>query len=109
MSCLFCKIASKEIASSVVFETDNILAFDDISPQAPVHVVVIPKRHVELINDLEDLSEEMLDAVARVARLKGADITGYRTVVNQGRDAGQAVPHLHFHVLGGRAMHWPPG
>ena len=92
-----------------MFESDNVYAFDDIAPQAPVHVVVIPKQHIEKINDLGPMSEEIVEAVAKIARLKGVDVSGYRTVVNQGKDAGQAVPHLHFHVLGGRAMHWPPG
>ncbi len=109
MSCVFCKIASKEIKSSFVHESANVFAFDDSSPQAPVHVLVIPKAHMTRIEELDAILPEMFAAVRKVAELKGIDGTGFRTVMNKGKNAGQAVDHLHFHVLGGRALHWPPG
>ena len=111
--CLFCKIGSGQIPSKVVMQDDEILAFDDVNPQAPVHVLVIPKRHVVALNDVEAgdraLLASLLDAATLVARKKGIAESGYRVVANQGRDGGQSVFHLHLHVLGGRQMTWPPG
>jgi histidine triad (HIT) family protein len=109
MSCIFCRIAAKEIKSSVVHESDSVFAFDDNSPQAPVHVLVIPKRHMTEISELEGTLPEIFKAIQEVAKKKGIDGTGFRTVLNRGKNAGQAVDHLHFHVLGGRGLHWPPG
>ena len=109
MSCIFCKIANKEIKSGIVYETDGVIAFDDIAPQAPVHVVIIPKEHVLSISGLEDVLPEIYKAIAETAKLKGVQDTGYRVVTNIGKDAGQAVEHLHFHLLGGRKLKWPPG
>lgn len=109
MTCIFCKIVNREIPAKIVLETEDILAFEDINPQAPVHVVVIPKRHVEMVQDLGEDCSKIMVAVSSVANIKGVDVSGFRTVVNSGRDAGQAVPHIHFHVLGGRGLHWPPG
>ncbi len=111
--CLFCKIAAGEIPSTVVYEDDVCVAFRDINPQAPTHVLVIPRAHVDGIataegGDVELLGRLML-AAADVARIEGIDEGGYRTVINWGRDAGMEVAHLHLHVLGGRAMSWPPG
>jgi histidine triad (HIT) family protein len=109
---LFCKIANKEIDSKIVHETDNTVAFEDINPAAPTHVLVIPKRHVasavELTREDGDLLGEMFDAMNEVARQAGNE-GGHRIVTNVGPDAGQSVHHLHFHVLGGRTMGWPPG
>jgi histidine triad (HIT) family protein len=109
MSCIFCKIASKEIKSSIVHESGSVMAFDDISPQAPVHVVVIPKDHITGIAGLKNLLGEIFDAIKEISRLKKVDGSGFRIVMNKGRDAGQAVDHLHFHLLGGRDLAWPPG
>lgn len=110
--CLFCQIASGEVESDVVAEGDRWLAFRDVNPQAPSHVLVIPREHVENLDDLdpeqEELAGELLMAARRVAEQEGLD-EGYRVVANTNRQAGQSVFHLHFHVLGGRAMGWPPG
>lgn len=110
--CLFCKIATKELDSEVVHETDNTIAFKDINPAAPVHVLVIPKRHIasaqELTTSDGDLLAELFGSIRAVA--SGAGVAGgYRLVTNIGADAGQSVDHLHFHVLGSRSMSWPPG
>lgn len=111
MDCLFCKIANKQIPSSVVHEDDEVMAFNDIAPQAPVHVLVIPKKHVASVDELEgmDVVKDLFAVMKKIAREKGLDRSGYRIVVNHGKDAGQAVPHLHFHLLGGRSLAWPPG
>ena len=110
--CLFCKIARKELDAEVVSETDNALAFRDINPVAPNHVLVIPKEHVASAADLtsahSDLLGEMFELMARVASEAGNE-RGFRIVTNVGPDAGQTVHHLHFHVIGGRNMGWPPG
>ena len=111
--CLFCKIAQKTIPAKLVYEDDLTLAFDDINPQAPVHTQVIPKTHVAAVQDCRDqhpgLLAPLLMACIQVAKLKGLADSGYRIVTNTGADAGQTVFHLHFHVLGGRHMKWPPG
>ena len=109
MSCPFCGIASKEIKASVVHETENVIAFDDVSPMAPVHVLVIPKKHVTEMAALDGLLEEIFRVISEVAKKKGVYDPGFRAVLNKGRAAGQAVDHLHFHVLGGRPLKWPPG
>lgn len=110
-SCLFCKIIKKEIPSDIVYEDDHVVAFNDINPQAPVHLLVIPKKHIPTLNDLEDYSvlDPIMQAIQRLAKEKDIDRSGFRVVVNCNKGAGQAVYHLHFHLLGGRAMHWPPG
>jgi histidine triad (HIT) family protein len=111
--CIFCKIANKSIPSKMIYEDDQIVAFDDLQPQAPVHSLVIPKRHVVSVHELgegdQSLLGQLLLACTRVARLKGLIESGYRVVTNSGRDGGQTVFHLHFHVIGGRRMTWPPG
>lgn len=110
--CLFCRIVAGEIPATVVHETPNTTAFRDVDPQAPTHVLVVPKRHVPTIAALADDSPaelaEVMRAVAEVARIEGLE-RGYRTVYNTGPDAQQSVPHAHVHVIGGRAMTWPPG
>lgn len=110
---IFEKIIDREIPARIVHETDRVLAFHDIAPQAPVHVLVIPKQKHERLAlvpaEERELLGELLLAVQEVARRTGIEATGYRTVINNGRDAGEAVPHLHVHVLGGRPMNWPPG
>jgi histidine triad (HIT) family protein len=111
--CLFCKMVSGEIAPDKVYEDDQVLAFRDINPQAPVHVLIIPKQHIATLNDLGDehraLVGQMVRAAAIVAEQEGVDQTGYRTVFNCNADAGQVVFHIHLHLLAGRKMGWPPG
>lgn len=111
--CLFCKIIQKTIPAKIVHEDDRALAFDDINPQAPVHTLVIPKKHVAALQDCEeqdsDLLAHLLFACANIAKQKGVAESGYRIVTNTGRAAGQTVFHLHLHVLGGRHLSWPPG
>ncbi|MEE8638629.1 MAG: histidine triad nucleotide-binding protein [Candidatus Margulisiibacteriota bacterium] len=111
MDCIFCKIIKKEIPSSIIYEDDKVLAFNDISPQAPVHIIVIPKKHVASVAELDDMGvvRDLFSMMKVIAEEKGIAKTGYRIVVNHGKDAGQAVPHLHFHLLGGRPLKWPPG
>lgn len=110
-ACLFCKMAAGDIKPDVVYEDDAILAFNDISPQAPIHILIIPKRHIATLNDLDDvqLAGQILQTAAKLAADKGIAEDGYRTVFNCNHHGGQAVYHLHLHLLGGRAMHWPPG
>ena len=112
-SCLFCKIVAGDIPSAVVHEDDVVLAFDDINPAAPVHQLIIPKRHIESAAGLSEADAEMLGRLfavaAELAAKAGLPDKGYRLVTNVGDDGGQSVPHLHFHLLGGRSMAWPPG
>jgi histidine triad (HIT) family protein len=110
-SCLFCRIVRGEIPARLVAETDRAIAFRDINPQAPVHVLVIPRRHVASLAEATDGEElgALVLLAARVAREEGLEAGGWRTVINTGADGGQTVHHLHLHVLGGRAMRWPPG
>lgn len=111
--CIFCQIASGEIDSEIVYEDDDCIAFEDLNPQAPVHVLVIPKKHIESLAEVDAEDTELLGRLCRacdtVAREKGIADDGYRVVTNKGEKAGQSVFHLHFHVLGGRPMKWPPG
>ena len=109
--CIFCKIVARQIPSNVVYEDDKVLAFSDVAPQAPTHVLVIPKTHVASLADLKDHSVlvDIFKVVNMIAAEKGIDKTGFRTVINNGRAAGQAVGHLHVHLLGGRDFSWPPG
>jgi histidine triad (HIT) family protein len=111
--CLFCRIAAGDIGATLVHEDDEVVAFRDINPQAPVHVLAIPRRHVESVAVLgeEDgpLLGRLFAVLSRVARDEGIAASGFRIVTNAGPDAGQSVPHLHFHLLGGRRMAWPPG
>jgi histidine triad (HIT) family protein len=111
--CLFCKIVQKSIPAKIVYEDDQTLAFDDINPQAPVHTLIIPKKHIAAVQDCRDeesaLLAQLLVTCANIAKQKGLSQSGYRIVTNTGRDAGQTVFHLHLHVLGGRHMRWPPG
>ncbi|MDH5648396.1 MAG: histidine triad nucleotide-binding protein [Gammaproteobacteria bacterium] len=111
--CLFCKMVSGEITPDTVYENDDVLAFRDINPQAPTHILVIPKHHIATINDLSDevgtLIGKMFLAVKDIAEKEGLSERGYRTVMNCNADAGQTVFHIHLHLMGGRAMSWPPG
>jgi histidine triad (HIT) family protein len=110
-ACLFCKIVAGEIPAAKVAESEHCLAFRDIGPKAPTHVLVIPKTHVESLNDLTDqaLAGELFAMARDVAASEGVAAGGYRVVVNTNKDGGQMVLHLHLHVLGGRQMTWPPG
>ncbi len=111
--CLFCKMVSGEIKPDVVYEDDLILAFRDINPQGPTHVLVIPKEHIETINDLEEHHAELMGKLyltaAKIAAEEGIAEKGYRTVMNCNSDGGQEVYHIHLHLIGGRGMTWPPG
>ncbi|MCU0640624.1 MAG: histidine triad nucleotide-binding protein [Candidatus Margulisbacteria bacterium] len=111
MTCLFCRIIKKELPASIVYEDDKVLAFNDIAPQAPVHILVIPKEHVDSLSAVKDHSIfiDLMKVVNKVAVEQGIDKSGFRTVINNGRAAGMAVDHLHIHVLGGRGFNWPPG
>jgi len=111
--CLFCKIINGEIKSNIVFESDSVLIFEDISPEAPVHLIAIPKKHVGSIMEIDKLErdelKELMEAISRVAKDMGLDKEGFRVVTNTGSNAGQVVNHLHFHILGKRKFGWPPG
>jgi len=111
--CLFCKIIERKIPSSIVYEDDRIFAFNDIDPQAPTHVLIVPKRHIPTLNDIsvedEQIIGELVRRAAAIAKDKGFSETGYRTLFNTNRGAGQSVFHIHLHLLGGRPLHWPPG
>ena len=113
MSCLFCKIIAGEIPSSKVYEDDRVFAFNDINPQAPMHVLVVPRQHIATLNDLTAANDGLVGALVRtaaaIAKEKGHDGPGFRTVFNCNADAGQTVFHIHLHVLGGRRLSWPPG
>lgn len=106
--CIFCRIARGEIPCTKVYETDRVIAFDDIHPAAPVHVVVIPKEHIGTLMDATpehgDVAKELMEAVRQIATIKGVDESGFRTVVNCGKNGGQVIFHLHAHVLGGRML-----
>ena len=108
-NCIFCKVVNGEIPAAAVYENEKIFAFNDINPQAPVHVLVIPKKHYTSLNELEDVSlmGELLNAVKEVTRKLG--VSEYRTVINTGAKAGQSVFHIHLHILANRDMNWPPG
>jgi histidine triad (HIT) family protein len=111
--CLFCRIASGQIPASIVREDDELVAFNDINPQAPLHALIIPRRHIPTLNDLgtsdEGLIGHMLRFAAAIAAEKGYAARGYRTVFNCNREAGQSVFHIHLHLLAGRGLGWPPG
>lgn len=111
--CLFCKIVNKEIPSQVVYENDAVVIFKDIAPVAPTHWLAIPKRHIDNIGDPRLIEGELLQsifsAIQHVSKEQNLTENGFRVVVNYGSDAGEAVPHLHFHLIAGRKMDWPPG
>jgi histidine triad (HIT) family protein len=111
--CLFCRLAAGEIPASILFEDDRLVAFKDITPQAPTHILVIPRRHISTLNDLgpgdDGLVGEMTRRAAALAREQGLADRGYRVLFNCNADAGQTVFHIHMHLLGGRRLGWPPG
>ncbi len=109
--CLFCKMVAGDIKPNIVFEDDNILAFRDINPQAPVHILIIPKAHVATLDDLDNtlLAGQLVQTAVQLAKAEGLSEEGYRTVFNCNQKGGQEVYHVHLHLLGGRQMTWPPG
>lgn len=112
MKTIFEKIIDREIPSTIVYETDEVIAFKDVDPQAPVHVLIVPKHRIERIGAAKPEDQKLLGAIllaaAEVARKLGVDSTGYRLVINNGKDGGETVPHLHCHLLGGKPLGWPP-
>ena len=112
-SCIFCHISKRELPAKIVFEDNHCLAFEDVHPQAPLHLLVIPKRHIESLNELGSEDEGLLGHLTFIAKELAlrhpVGATGYRTVINTGANAGQSVFHVHLHLLAGRPMQWPPG
>lgn len=113
MDCLFCKIVNGEIKGSIVYKDENLVAFNDINPQAPLHVLLVPRQHIASLNELDPTHDalvgEMVRRAGAIARDKGYGERGYRTVFNCNREAGQSVWHIHLHLLAGRPLTWPPG
>lgn len=113
MDCLFCKIANKEINGDIIYEDEKVIVFSDINPQAPVHKLIIPRKHIHSINHLEHEDEALIGYMVQIARQKAKDLgiaeDGYRLIFNVNAGAGQTVFHIHLHMLGGRPMRWPPG
>jgi histidine triad (HIT) family protein len=111
--CLFCRIAAGEVPAKLVYEGDDLVAFRDINPQAPTHILIVPRRHIASVNELEEGDAELVGRLFLTARelaeMEGISGSGYRLVMNTGPAAGQTVDHIHLHLLGGRSMHWPPG
>lgn len=111
--CIFCKIAAGELGTNFLYQSDEIVAFQDIHPRAPVHILIIPRRHIPKVSALADQDAELVGKLVIVARqiaqAEGLDERGYRLVFNCGPDSGQEVPHIHLHLLGGRRLGWPPG
>ena len=111
--CIFCQVVAGEISADIIYRDDRAVAFRDINPQAPVHVLIIPREHMESLDEAAGRDEttlgHLLRVAARVANEQGLSESGYRTVINTGAGAGQSVFHLHLHVIGGRPLHWPPG
>ena len=112
-NCLFCKIVKGEIPADIVYENKDILGFRDIDPKAPLHILIIPKKHIESINKLKisdkHLAGELIFASKEIAKNEGIDLKGFRTIINTNEDGGQTVYHIHMHIMGGRQMKWPPG
>lgn len=110
--CIFCKIAAGELGTELVLENDHVVAFHDLNPQAPVHLLIIPKQHIPSLAEVGESEQELLGSIQLVAQelaVKFKLNTGFRLVINCGPDGGQTVPHLHYHLLGGRELQWPPG
>lgn len=113
MNCLFCKIIEKKIPSKIVYEDERIFAFEDINPQAPIHMLIVPKKHLSTVLEVtpedNELIGELFQIANKIAKDKGVAERGFRLVMNCNREAGQTVFHIHLHLFAGRAMHWPPG
>lgn len=113
MDCVFCRIVKREIPSKILYEDDLVLAFEDIDPQSPIHILVIPKKHYSTILHMNENDKELIGhifmVIKKIAKQKGFDEKGFRVVMNCNSHGGQTVFHIHFHILAGRQMHWPPG
>lgn len=113
MECIFCKIAQSKLPATIVYYDEKVVAFDDLYPKAPQHKIIIPKKHIATINDLKeedkDLIGHMVYIAKQLAKEIGIDASGYRVLMNCNADGGQAVYHIHLHLIGGRPLHWPPG
>lgn len=112
MDCLFCNIVKGQIPSEKVYEDNDVYAFKDVNPEAPVHILIIPKRHIKSVDELEETDKELVGRIFLVAKKLAKENkleNGYRLVSNIGEEGGQSVKHLHFHLLGGRSFNWPPG
>lgn len=113
MSCLFCKVIKGEISAEIIYRDDSVVVFSDINPQAPIHVLIIPQKHIETINDLHIEDNALLGHMIQTGKMLAKQLNiaddGYRLVLNCNKDAGQSVFHIHIHLLGGRLMQWPPG
>lgn len=111
--CIFCKIIKKEIPAKIIYEDDKVIAFEDINPQAPVHLLIVPRKHIPTLLDLTPEDNQLIGHILltanNLAKNKGISVSGFRTVFNCNKDAGQAVYHIHLHIFGGRRMAWPPG
>ena len=111
--CIFCKIVNKDIPSNIIYEDDKIMAFEDVNKMAPVHILIIPKDHIPSINAIDEGNKDIIAHISvnisKLAQKLGIYDTGYRVVINCGKDGGQTVEHLHYHILGKRALTWPPG
>ena len=111
--CLFCSIISREVNATIVYEDDHVVAFNDINPQAPTHVLIVPKRHIATLSEIGPADDQLVGEIVRraaaIAEARGIAAGGFRTIFNTNRDAGQTVFHIHLHLLGGRSMAWPPG
>ncbi len=111
--CIFCKIIEKKVPSKIVFEDNMVIAFEDVNPQAPFHLLVVPKKHIPEIHSMSEADRELVGhlffTAKKIAVEKGLDVRGYRMVINNGADAGQTVFHVHLHILSGRRFSWPPG
>ncbi len=104
-NCIFCKIINKEIPGDIVYEDEKVLAFKDINPQAPIHIIVIPKKHVKSVLEADgEMSAAIINAIQKIAKEQNIEETGFRVITNCGKDAGQTVEHLHFHILAGRTL-----
>ncbi len=113
MDCLFCKIINKQIPSTIIYKDDKALAFKDVNPQAPVHILIIPLKHISTVPDIEPQDNELVghlfQVANKIARQRGVHEKGFRLVMNCNKEAGQTIYHIHLHLLAGRPMHWPPG
>jgi histidine triad (HIT) family protein len=111
--CIFCRIVAKEVQSKIAYEDEEVVAFHDINPQAPVHVLIVPRKHIPTLNDAVEEDQALLGKMMLVAQKLAKELgvadSGYRLVLNTNRGAGQSIFHIHFHLLGGRLFHWPPG
>lgn len=112
-NCLFCKIAAGKMDTELVYQDKELIVFKDINPQAPVHLLIVPKKHIEDLNNLEETDNNLIGHIYQIAKKMASEYdiakSGYRIVSNCGQDGGQSVNHIHFHLLGGRALQWPPG